>query len=79
MDGIDPQTKKYSGSDAVLKQQVEQVKANNQMSAAAKKKALAYLGMALKAKEIGVQNKGNIDLVVTNYDKLDAAFGEQPR
>jgi hypothetical protein len=78
MDGMDPQTKKYIGSDAALKQQIEQVKANKQMSAADKKKALANLDMALKAKEPEVQNKGNIDLVTTNYDKLDAAFGEQP-
>ena len=41
MDGIDPQTKKYIGSDAGLKQQVEEVKANKKMSAAEKKKALA--------------------------------------
>ena len=34
MDGIDPQTKKYIGSDAGLKQQVEEVKTNKQMSAA---------------------------------------------
>ena len=78
MDGIDPQTKKYIGSEAVLKQQIEQVKANKQMSAADKKQALARLDMALKAKEPEVQNKGNIDLVVKNYDKLDAALGEQP-
>jgi hypothetical protein len=79
MDGIDPQTKKYIGSDAVLKQQIEQVKANKQMSAADKKQALANLDMALKVKEPEVQNKGNIDLVIKNYEKLDAALGEQPR
>jgi hypothetical protein len=78
MDGIDSQTKKYIGSDAALKQQVDQVKANKQMSAADKKQALANLDMALKSKEPEVQNKGNIDLVIKNYDKLDAALGEQP-
>ncbi len=77
MDGIDPQTKKYIGSDAALKQQIDQVKANKQMSAADKKQALANLDMALKAKEPEVQNKGNIDLVIKNYDKVDAALGEQ--
>jgi len=77
MDGVDPQTKKYIGSEAALKQQIEQVKANKQMSAADKKQALASLDMALKAKEPEVQNKGNIDLVIKNYDKLDAALGEQ--
>lgn len=77
MDGIDPQTKKYIGSDAALKQQIEQVKANKQMSAADKKQALAGLDQALKAKEPEIQNKGNIDLVIKNYDKVDAALGEQ--
>jgi hypothetical protein len=78
MDGLDPQTKKYIGSEAALKAQMEQVKANKQMSAADKKQALSQLDMALKAKEPEVQNKGNIDLVIKNYDKLDVALGEQP-
>jgi hypothetical protein len=77
MDGVDPQTKKYIGSDAALKMQIEQVKANKQMSAADKKQALDSLNMALKAGEPPVQNKGNIDLVIKNYDKLDTALGEQ--
>jgi hypothetical protein len=75
MDSIDPKTKKYIGSDAALKLQVEQMKANKQMSAAAKKRALAYLDMALKADAPEIQNKDNIDLVINNYDKIDAAFG----
>jgi len=78
MDGIDSQTKKYIGSEAALKQQIEQVKVDKQMSAADKKQALASLAMALKDKEPEVQNKGNIDLVIVNYDKIDAALGEQP-
>ena len=75
MDGIEPQTKKYIGSDAGLKQQVEEVKANKQMSAAYKKRALANLVYSLKAKEPEIQNKSNIDLVIMNYDKIDAALG----
>jgi hypothetical protein len=78
MDGTDPQAKKYIGSDAVLKQQLEQTKADKTMSAADKKQALANINMALKTKEPEIQNKGNIDLVIKNYDKLDAALGEQP-
>ena len=78
MDGIDPQTKKYIGSDAGLKQQVEEVKANKQMSAANKKKALADLDVSRKFPDPEVQNKGNIDLVIQNYDKIDAALGGQP-
>jgi hypothetical protein len=78
MDGIDPQTKKYIGSDAGLAQQVEEVKANKKMSAADKKKALADLDFATKFKDPEIQNKGNIDLVVQNYGKIDAALGGQP-
>lgn len=78
MDGIDPQTKKYIGSEAGLKQQVEEVKTNKKMSAADKKKALASLDFALKFKDPEVQNKGNIDLVIQNYDKIDAELGGQP-
>jgi hypothetical protein len=77
MDGVDPQTKKYIGSEAALKLQIAQMKADKTMSAADKKQALANLDMALKAKEPEIQNKGNIDLVIKNYDKLDAALGEQ--
>jgi hypothetical protein len=78
MDGVDPQTKKYIGSAAALKLQIAQVKADKTMSAADKKQALANLNMALNAKEPEIANKGNIDLVIKNYDKLDAALGEQP-
>jgi len=78
MDGIDPQTKSYIGSDAGLKQQIEEVKANKQMSAADKKKALTDLDFASKFKDPEIQNKGNIDLVIQNYGKIDAALGGQP-
>jgi hypothetical protein len=78
MDGIDPQTKKYIGSEAGLEQQVDEVKTSKRMSAAAKKKALAELAFALKFKDPEVQNKGNIDLVIQNYAKIDAGLGGQP-
>ena len=78
MDGIDHQTKKFIGSEAALKQQIEQVKADKQMSAADKKDALANLNAALKFKAPEIANKGNIDLVIKNYDKIDAALGGQP-
>jgi hypothetical protein len=76
MGGIDPQTKKYVGSEAVIKQQVAEVQADKKMKAEEKKEALANLDMALKAKAPDVENKGNVDLVITNYDKLSAALGE---
>jgi len=76
MGGIDPQTKKYVGSEAVIKAQIAQVQADKKMKAEDKKEALASLDMASKAKAPDVENKGNIDLVVKNYDKLNAALGE---
>jgi hypothetical protein len=73
--GIDPATKKYVGSEAVIKTQIAEVQADKKMSAKDKKQALDDLNKALKAPEPAVENKGNIDLVVKNYDKLNAALG----
>jgi hypothetical protein len=75
MGGIDPQSKKYVGSEAVIKSQITQVEADKKMSAADKKQALADLNAALKAPEPQVENKGNIDLVVKNFDKLNDVLG----
>jgi hypothetical protein len=74
--GIDPATKKYVGSEAVVKAQIAQVQADKKMSAKDKKQAIDDLNMALKAPEPPVQNKGNIDLVVKYYDKLNAVLGQ---
>ena len=68
--GIDPASKKYVGSEAVIKAQIAQVQADKKMSAKDKKAALDDLNAALKQPEPTIQNKGNIDLVVENYDKL---------
>ena len=73
--GIDPATKKYVGSEAVIKTQIAEVQTDKKMSAKDKKQALDDLNKALKAPEPAVENKGNIDLVVKNYDKLNAALG----
>jgi hypothetical protein len=75
MGGIDPATKKYVGSEAVIKSQIAIVEADKKMSANDKKQALADLNTALKSPEPQVENKGNIDLVVKNYDKLNEALG----
>ncbi len=74
--GIDPATKKYVGSEAVIKSQIAQVEADKKMNASEKKQALENLNMALKAKEPVIENKGNIDLVVSYYDKLAAVLGD---
>jgi hypothetical protein len=74
--GIDPATKKYVGSEAVIKSQIAQVQADKKMSANDKKEALEELNQALKQPEPPIQNKGNIDLVVQNFDKLAKVMGE---
>jgi hypothetical protein len=74
--GFDPATKKYVGSEAVIKAQIAQVEADKRMPAKDKKDALADLNQALKAPEPPIENKGNIDLVTKYYDKLAALMGE---
>jgi len=76
MGGFDPQTKKYIGNDAVLKQQIAAVQADKKMSAKEKKEAMADLNQALKAPAPAIENKGNIDLVGKYYDKLAAVMSE---
>jgi len=73
--GIDPATKKYVGSEAVIKAQIAQVTADKKMSAKDKKEALGDLNEALKQKQPDIQNRGNIDLVLKYYDKLSEALG----
>jgi hypothetical protein len=76
MGGFDPQTKKFIGNDAVIKQQIDAVQADKKMSAKEKKDVLADLNQALKAPAPTIENKGNIDLVAKYYDKLAAAMSE---
>jgi len=73
--GFDPATKKYVGSDAVIKAQIAQVQADKKMSPKDKKEALADLNEALKSPAPPIENKGNIDLVAKYYDKLADALG----
>jgi hypothetical protein len=74
--GFDPATKKYVGTDAVIKAQIAQVQADKKMPAKDKKEALGELNEALKTPAPTVENKGNIDLVAKYYDKLVAALGD---
>jgi hypothetical protein len=75
MSGIDPATKKYVGGAAVIKAEIAQVQADKKMSAKDKKAALDDLNQALKSPEPTIENKGNIDLVAKNFDKLAAIMG----
>jgi len=74
--GFDPATKKYVGTDAVIKAQIAQVQADKKMPAKDKKEALDELNDVLKTPAPQVENKGNIDLVAKYYDKLVAALGD---
>ena len=77
-DGIDPQSKKYVGEDVVIKKQIADINANAKMPAADKKAALDEMNEALKSVE-PVKFPGNIDLVVKNYDKIEAAMPRDPQ
>ena len=76
MSGIDATSKKYVGNAAVIKAQIAEVQADKKMSAKDKKEALEDLNQAAKAPDQTIENKGNIDLVVKNYDKLAAIMGD---
>jgi hypothetical protein len=74
--GFDPATKKYVGTEAVIKAQIAQVQADKKMPAKDKKEALDELNDALKTPAPQIENKANIDLVGKYYDKLVAALGD---
>lgn len=74
--GFDPATKKYVGTEAVIKAQISQIQADKKMPAKDKKEAVDELNEALKTPAPQVENKGNIDLVGKYYDKLVAALGD---
>lgn len=74
LSGFDPKTKSYVGPEAVLKAQIAEVQADTKMPAKDKKAALADLNAALKSPAPAIENKGNIDLVTKNYDKLAASM-----
>jgi len=76
LSGIDPATKKYVGTETVIKAQIAQLTADKKMPAKDKKEALADLNEALKQPQPAVENKGNIDLVAKYYDKLADALGD---
>ena len=75
--GFDPATKKYIGTEAAIKQQIAEVKADTKMSAKDKKGALAGLNEALNAPEPPIEFKGNIDLVQKYFDKLAEVMGSE--
>ena len=73
--GLDPTTRKYIGSGALVGAQIAQVQADENMPAEEKKETLAELDAALKLPAPPVENKGNIDLVAEYYDRLAELIG----
>jgi hypothetical protein len=74
--GFDPATKKYVGTEAVIRAQIAQVEADKKMPAKDRKQALDDLNEALKTPAPTIDNKANIDLVTKYYDRLAAALGD---
>ena len=73
MSGIDPDTKKYVGPDAVIKKHIAFIDSEN-LAANDKKRQLEELQSKLKSLPEPVKFPGNIDLVVKNFDKINAAM-----
>jgi hypothetical protein len=73
--GFDPVTKTNIGSEVVIRAQIARVQADKNMPAENKTEALAELNNALKSPAPPVENRGNIDLVATYYDKLADTMG----
>jgi hypothetical protein len=73
MSGIDPDTKKYVGPDAVIKKHIAFIDSEN-LAASDKKRQVEELQSKLKSLPEPVKFPANIDLVVKNYDKINAAM-----
>jgi hypothetical protein len=73
MAGVDPETKKYIGPEAVIKKQIAEVQADKQIAAKDKKDTVDQLNAAM-ATIPKLQNPGNVDVVVKNVDRLNEAM-----
>ena len=73
MSGIDPDTKKYVGPDAIIKKEIASIDSEN-LAPGDKKGQVDELQSELKSPPDPVQFPANIDLVVKNYDKLNAVM-----
>jgi hypothetical protein len=73
MSGIDPDTKKYVGAEAVIKKEIASVENDKTMAPNDKKEQLEELRAALKSLPEPVKIPANIELVTKNYDKLAAS------
>ena len=73
MAGVDPATKAYIGPEAVIRKQIAEVQADKQIPAKDKKDTVAQLDAAM-ATIPKLQYQGNVDVVVKNFDRLNAAL-----
>jgi hypothetical protein len=73
MSGIDPDTKKYVGPDAVIKKEITTID-SEKLPADDKKEQVEELQSELNSPADQIQFPGNIDLVVKNFDRLNAAL-----
>ena len=76
--GFYPATKKYIGSDAVIRAQIAQVQADKSMPTEDKTEALDELNNALKSPAPPVENKGNIELVADTTTSSLMRWGTTP-
>ncbi len=73
MSGIDPDTKKYVGPDAVIEKEIGLIDSEN-LAPGDKKGQVDELQAELKSPPDPVQFPANVDLVVKNYDKLNVVM-----
>ncbi|HEY1735618.1 MAG TPA: hypothetical protein VGG12_03135 [Methylovirgula sp.] len=74
--GIDPDTKKYVGPEAVIKQEIAEVQADKTLAAKDKQDQLDDLNDQLKSAQ-AVTVPANIDLVLKYYDQIQAALPKE--
>jgi hypothetical protein len=70
VDGVDPDSKAYVGTDKMIERAIQDTESEKQMSDADKKATVADLQAQLK-NVIPIKNKANIDLVLKYYDQLN--------
>lgn len=74
--GIDPETKKYIGAEAVIKKEIAEIQADKKMSAKDKKEQLDDLNAQLQS-VVPPKIPANIELVSKYYDKLSASTSQE--
>ena len=70
VDGVDPATKSYVGSEKLIQKAIDDVNADKKLSDADKKTAATDLAAQLKA-VVPIKYKTNIDLVVKHYVEIN--------